>query len=86
MQRETREKLELFPKLGYYFVVFRAIESQKSRQRRLLTDLSVNPSLTESSIIAEVSVYLVVFREGIVSVSRVKFTTWFIANALAVPF
>ena len=54
---------------GYYFVVFRAVESQKSRQRRLLTDLSVNPSLTESSIIAEVSVYLVVFREGILSVS-----------------
>lgn len=71
LQQEPREKLEIFPKLGYYFVVFRAIEGQKSRQRFQSRqgggDLASGPG--DEGIIGAVNVYLVVFREGICSVS-----------------
>jgi Mg2+ and Co2+ transporter CorA len=73
LQQETREKLELFPGLGYYFIVFRAIETRKARERvhGLLNpvgeaDGAVN---LEEGIVGEAMVYLVVFREGVCSVS-----------------
>ena len=74
LQQDPREKLELFPKLGYYFVVFRAIESQATRdKRRLMSTIATDaaPTVTDEGIVGEVNVYLVVFREGICSVSRV---------------
>ncbi|KAH9837216.1 uncharacterized protein C8Q71DRAFT_591066 [Rhodofomes roseus] len=72
LQQDPREKLEVFPRLGYYFVVFRAIESMKTRERlRALhnpRDNSVSSaSPMEEAIVGEVNVYLIVFREGICS-------------------
>ncbi|KAI0825063.1 hypothetical protein BC628DRAFT_1375272 [Trametes gibbosa] len=67
LTQDPREKLELFPKLGYYFISFRAIESQKTRDR-LRNLLSVEDEAlhtTDEGVVAEVNVYLVVFREGI---------------------
>ncbi|PCH33689.1 hypothetical protein WOLCODRAFT_112303 [Wolfiporia cocos MD-104 SS10] len=64
LQQDPREKLELFPKLGYYFVVFRAIETQKTRER--LRAMRVGSNIDEG-IVGEVNVYMVVFREGICS-------------------
>lgn len=72
LQQDPREKLEVFPKLGYYFVVFRAIESMKTRERlRALHNprdgTSSSASPMEEAIVGEVNVYLIVFREGICS-------------------
>ncbi|KAI0348595.1 hypothetical protein BDW22DRAFT_1320909 [Trametopsis cervina] len=71
LTQEPREKLELFPKLGYYLVVFRAIESEKTRNRRrlmgTLTSHDGRDELREEGIVGDVNVYLVVFREGICS-------------------
>ncbi|KIP03961.1 hypothetical protein PHLGIDRAFT_121120 [Phlebiopsis gigantea 11061_1 CR5-6] len=63
LQQEPREKLELFPKLGYYFIVFRAIESRRN------TAMGPNSrsGVTAEGTAAEVNVYLVIFREGILS-------------------
>lgn len=68
LQQDPREKLELFPKLGYYFISFRAIESRKTRERRRA---QAKDDLQDESIVGEVNVYLVVFREGVCSVSIV---------------
>ena len=70
LTQDPREKLELFPRLGYYFISFRAIESQKARERvrNLLSEDDANA--LDESILAEVNMYLVVFREGILSVSH----------------
>ncbi|KAG8902508.1 hypothetical protein FRB99_004382 [Tulasnella sp. 403] len=57
VQQETREKLEVFPRLGYYFVVFRAAESHRG--------VTQGKALTEA--VLAVTVYLVVFRDGICS-------------------
>ncbi|KAJ3558813.1 hypothetical protein NM688_g704 [Phlebia brevispora] len=71
LQQDPREKLEVFPKLGYYFIVFRAIESQKTREkRRFMSTISTTDTRSlhyDEGIIGEVNVYLVVFREGILS-------------------
>jgi len=53
--REPREKLELFPRLGYYFVIFRTIADAKY--------IAARYDATEGTAL----VYLVVFREGICS-------------------
>ncbi|KAI0756922.1 hypothetical protein C8Q80DRAFT_1333657 [Daedaleopsis nitida] len=67
LTQDPREKLELFPKLGYYFISFRAIESQKTRKRvqNLLSEDDANQY--DGGIIGEVNMYLIVFREGICS-------------------
>jgi magnesium transporter len=71
LQQETREKLEMFPGLGYYFIVFRAIETRKARER---VHGLVNPareadgSIDMDGVVGEAMVYLVVFREGVCSV------------------
>ena len=57
---------ELFPKLGYYFLVFKAIESERTRDRLdKLARKSVDslPS-TNVGVIAEDLIYLVVLRDG----------------------
>lgn len=66
LQQDPREKLELFPKLGYYFISFRAIESRNTRERRRA---QAKGDSQDESIVSEVNVYLVVFREGVCSVS-----------------
>ncbi|KIJ21792.1 hypothetical protein PAXINDRAFT_95290 [Paxillus involutus ATCC 200175] len=66
LQQDTREKLELFPKLGYHFIVFRAIESTAARERfqeRSHTEGDVYQ--VDEGLVGEANVYLVVFREGI---------------------
>jgi magnesium transporter len=70
LQREPREKFELFPKLGYYFIIFRAVESSTRHER-----LDIASQKTGSSQILgavnETCIYLVVFRDGICTVSCV---------------
>ena len=68
MQQEPREKLELFPKLGYYFLVIRAIESNRTRERLDVLDNRSN----DDGFVDEVYVYLVVFKEGLCLVSEPK--------------
>lgn len=74
MHKDPREKLEVFPKLGYYFVVIRALEGERSRsrfkQRTAIENdsASIVPGLANEGVIGAVNVYLVVFREGICSV------------------
>lgn len=66
LHQDPREKMELFPKLGYYFIVFKAIESERTRDRLdKLARRSVDslPS-TNVGVIAEDLVYLVVLRDG----------------------
>ncbi|KAF9457059.1 hypothetical protein BDZ94DRAFT_285980 [Collybia nuda] len=71
LQRDPREKLELFPKLGYYFISFRAIEGQTARDKRMAkeSDENYDPNQTahdsNGSVLGEANVYLVVFNEGI---------------------
>ncbi len=79
MQQEPREKLELFPRLGYYFVVFKAIESEKTREkRRFMSTISTTDTRSvhyDEGLIGEGNVYLVIFREGIITVSFLSFCT-----------
>ncbi|KAG8962513.1 hypothetical protein FRC05_005314 [Tulasnella sp. 425] len=64
LQREQREKLEVFPGLGYYFVVFRAVEPYHHASPG--DDEGHHRSGGSDPVVA-VTVYLVVFREGICS-------------------
>lgn len=62
LQQESREKLEVFPRLGYYFIVFRAIEAQYPADQD-----PAGGSKAAETVIA-VNLYLVIFKEGICSV------------------
>ncbi|KAI9509070.1 hypothetical protein F5148DRAFT_978857 [Russula earlei] len=62
LQQESREKLELFPKLGYYFIVLRAIES--STPHGLFESASQNTGASKD-VSNEICIYVVVFRDGI---------------------
>ncbi|KIK94077.1 hypothetical protein PAXRUDRAFT_828359 [Paxillus rubicundulus Ve08.2h10] len=62
LQQDTREKLELFPKLGYHFIVFRAIESTAAGDR---SHAERDLYQVDEGLVREAGVYLVVFREGI---------------------
>lgn len=70
LQQDPREKLDLFPKLGYYFISFRAIETPEGREksRRQLQKMNEHlesiPGHREGAV-GETNVYLVVFTEGI---------------------
>jgi magnesium transporter len=68
LHRDPREKLELFPKLGYYFVVFRAIGTREHFQHKDSMEYDDNFS-TEGMTIGDAIMYLVVFRRGICTVS-----------------
>ncbi|KAG6842240.1 hypothetical protein C0991_000210 [Blastosporella zonata] len=68
LQRDPREKLELFPKLGYYFISFRAIEAgPRTKMERKEGAEALDDSASEVGIIGEGNIYLVVFKEGICS-------------------
>jgi len=78
LQRDPHEKLELFPRLGYYFLSFRAIESQGAkdiREKDNYTDDSYH-SRQDDGFIGAANVYMVVFKEGICSVSNVLITIY----------
>ena len=68
LQREPREKSEIFPKLGYYFIVFRALESSTAPE--WLDAISQKTGSSDNGVVTGVNVYLVVFRGGICTVSR----------------
>jgi len=63
LMKDPREKLERFPKLGYYFISFRAIESWDHREKYRDQDGDGR----EQGVVGEANVYLVVFNEGICS-------------------
>lgn len=65
LQRDTREKLEWFPKLGYQFIVFRAMESARTRERFMQRNGMIDAYQGDEGSIGEANMYLVVFREGI---------------------
>lgn len=69
LQRNPREKLELFPKLGYYFISFRAIESQGSKDTGERNNVihTLDDSSQDDGFIGAANVYMVVFKEGICS-------------------
>jgi magnesium transporter len=89
LQQDPREKLELFPRLGYYFVSFRAIESQATRERFRrynTTAADHNEYQDDGGVIGEANVYLVVFREGVCSVSHIFTGNGYWLMELSVPF
>lgn len=70
LQQDPREKLDLFPKLGYYFVSFRAIETREDREKSQRHMQKMNEYLEPivghgGGAVGETNVYLVVFNEGI---------------------
>ena len=70
LHQEPREKLELFPKLGYSFIVFRAIETSTQNERLdVVSQKTGNSQLPVQSVANEICIYLVVFRDGICTVS-----------------
>ena len=73
LQRDTREKLEWFPKLGYQFIVFRAMESARTRERFMQRNGMIDAYQGDEGSIGEANMYLVVFREGICTVGHLGF-------------
>ncbi|KAG6857527.1 hypothetical protein H0H87_000126 [Tephrocybe sp. NHM501043] len=68
LQQDPREKLELFPKLGYYFISFRAIEARPRHGiERKEGFEALDDSASDAGTFGEANVYLVVFKEGICS-------------------
>ncbi|EKM83913.1 hypothetical protein AGABI1DRAFT_66982 [Agaricus bisporus var. burnettii JB137-S8] len=69
LQQEPREKLDLFQKLGYYFISFRAIETRDDRekfhQKIHKMDGQLETAANHDGTVRETNVYLVVFDEGI---------------------
>ncbi|KII93749.1 hypothetical protein PLICRDRAFT_403555 [Plicaturopsis crispa FD-325 SS-3] len=69
LHQDPREKLDLFPRLGYYFIAFRAVEDSAGRKSigRLAEDDDIPGPSVDAGVIGEANIYLVVFREGICS-------------------
>ncbi|KAJ7783743.1 hypothetical protein DFH07DRAFT_935292 [Mycena maculata] len=63
LMQDPREKLEHFPKLGYYFLSFRAIESWNNREKYWDQDGDER----DEGLVREANVYLIVFNEGVCS-------------------
>lgn len=74
LQQDPREKLELFPKLGYYFISFRAIESNVTRDRIRRKNADIADASDEGPV-GESNVYLAVFHEGICCVNFVRYSS-----------
>ncbi|KAF8506661.1 hypothetical protein F5888DRAFT_1644324 [Russula emetica] len=63
---EPREKLESFPKLGYYLITFRAIEYTTPDERlEIISQKTGSSQLPVQGVANETCIYLVVFRDGI---------------------
>ncbi|KAJ4486063.1 hypothetical protein J3R30DRAFT_3281636 [Lentinula aciculospora] len=67
LQQDPREKLERFPKLGYYFISFRAIESRTPGTKFEHQLDFVSDTGGDEGLLMESNVYLVVFNEGVCS-------------------
>ncbi|KAF8506659.1 hypothetical protein F5888DRAFT_1644306 [Russula emetica] len=66
LQQEPREKLESFPKLGYYFITFRAIDYTTPDERlEIVSQKTGSSELPIQGVANETCIYLVVFRDGI---------------------
>ncbi|KAJ8595918.1 hypothetical protein M405DRAFT_782479 [Rhizopogon salebrosus TDB-379] len=66
LQQDPREKMELFTKLGYYFISFRIIQSAAVTQpvhQRNSSDADIHQD--DDGALREANIYLVVFKEGI---------------------
>jgi magnesium transporter len=73
LHQEPREKLEVFPRLGYYFIVFRALDSELTRAKaQTQLDLTMKGDTAvlpfSDGTIGATNVYIVVFKEGICTV------------------
>lgn len=84
LQQDPREKLEIFGKLGYYFISFRAIESQATRDK-IRREVGLREGYDENSI-GEANVYLTVFKSGICCVRPINSTCLDFSHKVAVPF
>jgi magnesium transporter len=60
LQQDPREKFELFPKLGYYFISFRAVAG-KSLPRGFHDPLDPSADLIRDDALGEGNLYLVVY-------------------------
>ncbi|KAJ3833819.1 hypothetical protein F5878DRAFT_387810 [Lentinula raphanica] len=67
LQQDPREKLERFPKLGYYFISFRAIASRTIGSKSARPLESIPDTEGEDGLLMESNIYLVVFNEGVCS-------------------
>lgn len=65
LHRDPREKMEYFPKLGYYFVSFRTVVSGMVRKNFHDQPVENLRKSYEGGTLGEANVYLVVFREGV---------------------
>ncbi|KAL0576353.1 hypothetical protein V5O48_005612 [Marasmius crinis-equi] len=65
LHKERREKLEVFPKLGYSFISFRAIENKTIRENARENKLDTITDEDEERLLGETNVYLIIFNEGI---------------------
>ncbi|THV07742.1 hypothetical protein K435DRAFT_267667 [Dendrothele bispora CBS 962.96] len=68
LTQDPREKLELFPKLGYYLISFRAVESRKFHEKFTSQLYQADPAseaFFENSSLGEANVYIVVLNEGV---------------------
>jgi len=66
LQQDPREKMELFARLGYYFISFRTIQSATITQpvhQRNSGDTDIHQA--DDGALREANIYLVVFKEGI---------------------
>lgn len=66
LQQDPREKMELFSKLGYYFISFRTIQNAAVMQPDY-QDISSDDNIykTDDGALREANIYVVVFKEGI---------------------
>lgn len=85
LQQDPREKLEIFAKLGYYFISFRSVESRvtAAKVKTLQREAAIAAGFPEEkekdgdgendglSGVGEANVYLAVFKDGICCVSFV---------------
>ena len=85
LQRDPREKLEIFSKLGYYFISFRAIENEATREKiRREASITGNNPFDDISV-GEANVYLTVFKDGICCVSTLFSPLIFLLTFSQVP-
>lgn len=70
LHQETREKVEAFPRLGYYFIVFRALESEKTKAKMTQLHLGLDGDNVPhfEGIVNATNIYIIVFRDGICTV------------------
>ncbi len=69
LEQDPREKVEIFPRLGYYLVI-RSVDLNKYLDVRDLRTDDTCPQNEGFDTLNVTNVYLTVFREGICSVSK----------------